>query len=228
MADRPTVYVVCSDQHRNGKTLLARLVTDYLLLEGRDPFCIDLSHPEGALRSYFPGRTVLADFAHITGQMQTFDTMLQAPNRDYVIDVAVQHLQAFSEAVRSLDILSAASDAGLAVAILFVVDSVDDSLHAATIFERAFVPALFVPVRNEHVGSALPQGFRGPAIYLHSLEADLWDIVGNRRFSFRTYVLGDEGAVPVRLRPQLKSFLQAAMAGLADIAPALSLARLQS
>jgi len=37
MALESTVYIICSDQHRNGKTLLARVLVDYLMLDGRDP-----------------------------------------------------------------------------------------------------------------------------------------------------------------------------------------------
>ena len=75
MAITPTIYVVVSDQHRNGKTLLARLLSDYLLLDGRDPFLFDTDAPDGPLRNFFPGRTALADFAAIRGQMKLFDTI---------------------------------------------------------------------------------------------------------------------------------------------------------
>ena len=34
MAGEPTVYIVCSDQHRNGKTMLARVLVDFLVLDG--------------------------------------------------------------------------------------------------------------------------------------------------------------------------------------------------
>ena len=52
MAYTPTVYITASDQHRNGKTLLARLLADYLLLDGRDPFMIDTDAPDGPLRNF--------------------------------------------------------------------------------------------------------------------------------------------------------------------------------
>ena len=38
MASHFAVHIVCSDRHRNGKTLLARVLVDFLLLDGRDPF----------------------------------------------------------------------------------------------------------------------------------------------------------------------------------------------
>ena len=87
MAAPALIAIVCSDRHRNGKTLLARLLVDHLLMEERDPYCLDLSYPEGTLRSFFPGRTALVDFEHVPGQMKVFDTILAGPGRDYVIDV---------------------------------------------------------------------------------------------------------------------------------------------
>lgn len=227
MASQPAIHIVCSGQHRNGKTLLARLLADYLLLEDRDPFLIDLSHPEGALRSYFPGRTALVDFSDIRGQMLAFDTMLQAPGRDYVVDVPVQQLPAFVQVVHDLNVIAEAAKAGLATVVFCIVDQGEDSLKAAASLERVFAPALFVPVRNLFVGSALSARFGGLTLVLPVLDPELRDLAGSRRFSFRNFVLGEEAEIPFRLRPQLRSFLQSVMAGLAEVQPALSLARLR-
>ena len=91
------VFIVCSDHARNGKTLLARVLVDFLLLEGRDPFCFDLGHPDPALRQYFPGRTAALDFAQAGRSGRLFDTMLARGGRDYVIDLSAQHLALFCE-----------------------------------------------------------------------------------------------------------------------------------
>ena len=82
MAAPPTVFLICSDLARNGKTLLARVLVDFLLMEGRDPFCFDLAPPAGALRQYFPGRTALLDFAQEEGRTKLFDTLLTRPGRE--------------------------------------------------------------------------------------------------------------------------------------------------
>ena len=99
MADKPTIYIVASDASRNGKTLLARLVVDYLLLDGKDPFIFDTDAPDGPLRQFFPGRTALADFEKMPGRMKLFDTILTSPGRDYVIDLPQRHMQPFFKAV---------------------------------------------------------------------------------------------------------------------------------
>src|SRR5882724_10038799 len=112
MALEPCVYIVCSDQHRNGKTLLARVLVDHLMLEGRDPFVIDAGLPEGPLRTHFPGRTALVDFSTVRGQMKVFDTILGSPGRDYVIDLTADQTQRFSEAAIELGFFPEARRAG--------------------------------------------------------------------------------------------------------------------
>ena len=227
MASAPAIFVTCSDQHRNGKTLLARLLVDYLLLEQRDPFAIDLSHPEGALRAYFPGRTALVDFDHVAGQIKAFDTILAAPGRDYVIDMPAQHLAKFCETFADLQFREAIRKAGFRLVVFFVVDKGEESLKAATHAEDLLTPDLFIPVRNEAVGSALPRRFSGLTLSMPAIDPEVVEIVNSRRFSFRSFLLGDEQPVPLRIRPGLKSFLHGVMSCFRDIEPALSLLNLR-
>ena len=227
MAPSPAVHIVCSDQHRNGKTLLARVLVDFLMIEGRDPLVIALSSPEGPPRRYFPGRTALVDFAHVTGQMKAFDTIMSAPNRDYLIDIPAQHLETFCQSFADLKLGREIRAAGLPIVVLFIIDNNPESLRAATAIEAALAPDVFIPVRNEMVGSALPQGFGGLVLTMSLLDEEVQAIVSERRFSFRLFQLGEEAAVPLRLRPNLKTFLHGLMSGFGDISPALSLLKLR-
>ena len=227
MASAPAIHIVCSDQHRNGKTLLARLLVDYLLLEQHDPFAIDLSYPEGILRPYFPGRTALVDFDEVAGQMKAFDTILAGPGRDYVIDIPAQHLAKFCETFTDLQFRNAIRKAGFRLIVYFVIDKEEESLKAATHAEDILTPELFIPVRNEAVGSALPRRFTGLSLTMPVLDPEVIGIVNSRRFSFRSFLLGDEQPVPLRIRPNLKTFLHSVMSCFRDIEPALSLLNLR-
>lgn len=227
MAPPPGVFIVCSDQHRNGKTLLARVLVDYLLLEERDPFVIDLSHPEGALRSYFPGRTAMVDFGHVSGQIKAFDTIIKAPGRDYVIDIPAQHLPKFCATVADLQFRQEIRKSGFRLIVFFIIDKGEESLKSATHVEDILAPDLFIPVRNEVVGSALPRRFGGLTLTMPALEPEVLEIVNARRFSFRTFLLGEEQAVPLRVRPNLKTFLHSVISGFRDMEPALSLLNLR-
>lgn len=227
MAAPPTVFIVCSDQARNGKTLLARVLVDFLLMEGRDPFCFDLGHPEPSLRLFFPGRTAYLDFGQEEGQAQVFDTLINRAGRDYVIDLPAHHLALFCEQASARTFQTHAEEKGFRTAVLYVVDREERSLQTAVAVEEVLLPDIFVPVANRMVGSALPQGVPGPALVMEKMDDDLHAVVSNRRFSLRVFMQGDQSSVPVRLRTNLKNFLHGLVSGMREFEPALSLQALR-
>jgi hypothetical protein len=227
VAEPPTVYIVCSDRHRNGKTLLARVLVDFLLAGGHDPFVIDADSPEGPLRAAFPGRTALVNFEDIRGQMKLFDTILGSPGRDYVIDLPAAETEHFCDAAIELDFVAEARRRGFALAMLFVVDRDPDSADTARHVDAIFYPDLFVPVRNAAVGSAWRASPRELVIDMPALAPEVSAITEDRRFSFRAFMLGDVGAVPHDLRPALAAFLSPLTTALRDLGPALSLKVIQ-
>jgi hypothetical protein len=228
MTQPATLFIVCSDLSRNGKTLLARVLTDYLLIEGRDPFCFDLGAAEGGLRSYFPGRTARASLGNPQEAAGFFDRMLAAAGRDQVIDIAADQLAAFREAASSRGLAAAAHAQGFRLCILFIVDRDETSLKAAIDLEEELVPDLFVPVINRFAGSALPEGVPGPALAMERLEPELAMIIASRRFSLRAVMLGEDTGIPLRHKTSLKNFLLALETGIREFAPALSLQQLRA
>ncbi len=217
MATSPTVHIICSDQHRNGKTLLARLLVDFLMLDGRDPFCIDTDTPDGPLRAFFPGRTALADFAAIKGQMKLFDTILAAPGRDYVIDLPARHTEAFFHTARDLDFFAECRNAGFRVFVFYVVDNSFASLKAAYALQRDGKSDLFVPVRNMLVRSHWPES--EGALTIPFLAAPIASAISNRRFSLREFVNGDPQGLATDMVPHLQSFLYEMLNGLNGLEP---------
>lgn len=227
MPAAPTIFIVCSDRSRNGKTLLARVLTDHLLLDERDPFCFDLSAPEGALRAYFPGRTALIDFEQETGRAKVFETTLARQGRDYVVDIPGAQLSAFCEAAETLGFSGAAEARGFRICVLFIIDRDESSLKTAIAVEEVLQPDLMVPVINRFVGSSLPKGVPGPVLAMEKVDGEIHPIVSHRRFSLRAFLLGEDGGVPVRLRANLQNFLHGLVGGLRDLEPELSLRSLK-
>jgi hypothetical protein len=223
MPSPPTLYIVSSDRGRNGKTLLARVLTDHLLIEERDPFCFDLSAPEGALRAYFPGRTALIDMNDETSRAKLFDILLTRAGRDYVIDVPSPQLARFCEAAAGVSLHEAARQKGFRLCVLFVVDRDPASLKSAVALEEMLQPELLVPVVNRFIGTSLPDGVPGPVITIERIEGELRVLVSHRRFSFRSFLLGDETGVPARLRTPLKNVLHGLCDGFRNLDPAMSL-----
>ena len=225
MAIAPTIYIVASDQHRNGKTLLARLLADYLLLDGRDPFLVDTDAPDGPLRNYFPGRTALADFATIKGQMKLFDTILAAPGRDYVVDLPVRHLENFLAAAADLNFFQECKNLEFRVFFFFVVDNSFTSLKAAKAVQALAGIDLFVPVHNKLVRSTWPEEEGSLTIPL--LPAAIASAIGNKRFSIRNFVQGDVQGLDEEMTMELQNFLYEVLNNLSNLEPVLSLKNLK-
>lgn len=225
MANEPTIYIVASGQNRNGKTLLARLLADFLMLEGHDPFLIDTDAPEGALRNFFPGRTALADLSQITGEMKLFDTVLGGPGRDYVIDLPAKHTESFFAAEENLQFFKACREKGFRIFLFYIVDNTQSALRGARDVQAYPGIDLFVPVRNMIVGSTWPED--EGAFTLPALPPELARLIGNRRFSLRAFIQGDRQDLPEHLLPQLQDFLFEIMTNLTNLEPMVSLQSLK-
>lgn len=221
MAKQPTIYIVCSDRHRNGKTLLARILVDYLVLEDRDPFVIDTEAPEGPLRASFPGRTALVDFAAVAGQMKLFDTIIAGPGRDYVIDLATPQFEAFFDIQKKLDFMTEASRVGFRVIVLFIVDKYHGSLAAADDVRHAIFPGHVLLVNNAFVGGALSWGDKRPRFNVPVMDRSTAELLENKRFSIRSFLLGDDFQLAPEVDAKLRSFLSAVVGALDSIEPAI-------
>ncbi len=221
MAVQSTIYIVASDQHRNGKTLLSRLLVDYLLIDGRDPFVFDTDAPDGPLRNFFPGRTALADFSAITGQMKLFDTILAAPGRDYVVDLPGRHTERFFAAEHDLRFFTECKKLGFRIFLFFIVDQNLVSLKAAKALQHYAGVDLFVPVRNLLVRSSWPDD--DGALTLPYISAPLALAISNKRFSFRAFVQGDTQGLAEEYVPPLQNFLYEVLNNLSNLEPVFSL-----
>jgi hypothetical protein len=221
MAIQPTIYITASDQSRNGKTLLARLLADYLMLDGADPFLFDTDAPDGPLRNFFPGRTAMVDFAAIRGQMKLFDTILAAPGRDYIIDLPARHLESFLGTERDLKFFSECKKQGFRIFFFFVVDDRMISVRAAREAKENTGIDLFVPVRNMHVRSAWPED--GGALTMPFLAAPIASAINNRRFSFRSFVQGDFQGLSEDQAQELQVFLYETLNNISNLEPVYSL-----
>jgi hypothetical protein len=195
------------------------------MLDGRDPFMIDTDAPDGPLRNYFPGRTALADFAQMHGQMKLFDTIIASPGRDYVVDLPARHLEGFFKAASELNFFAEAKKAGFRIMLFFIVDRSISALKAARAHEHVAGIDLFVPVINEFIGSAWPQ--RESALVIPALPQSVAFAITDKRFSLRAFVLGDAQRLDEGSQPTLSSFLFEVLNNLANIEPYVSLKNLK-
>ncbi|MFN0192700.1 MAG: hypothetical protein ACKVP5_12140 [Aestuariivirga sp.] len=219
MRRSPVIFVVCSVRPRSGKSLLARVLVDYLLLDGHDPFVIDAGDSGHALRPYFPGRTAAVDYGQTLGRMKIFDTIMAGPGRDYVIDLAASATASFFEFAAELDFMTEARSAGFrTVAVCFGAAGPDPFAG----LQRSTGADLFVAAASGK--RALVED----AMQFPELDEETAEAIASRRVSLRAFLLGDESAVPEPSRGPLKAFLFQAMSALREIELALSRKKLRA
>lgn len=191
-----TFHIVCSDQPRNGKTLVARLLCDYLILCRRAPLIFDASPTPGGLRSYFPARASKVELSTTAGQMALFDRALAQPLHDSVVELPAHLLTAVIDLMRQIGFGEKTHTPGLEVVILFVADRSVDSLLAARKLRASLRPARFIIVRNEAILAADPDRmakflYDGLAkegqIVVPLLDPAVMAAIEDRTFSFRRF-----------------------------------------
>lgn len=155
MERRPKLIVVCSDRTRTGKSLLARLFVDYLLLAWRDPFLFDTAAAPGDVVRFFPERAMLVDLSRTSGQMALFDTILNSPPRDFVIDLSTAHFERFFAIVNEIAFLDELETRGIAVGIVYVTDTTERHVALERLVARLPVDAVTI---------VLNQGLAPPAL----------------------------------------------------------------
>ena len=141
-------HLVCSDEPRNGKTLYARLLADYLILCDRPPLIFDASSGVGG---YFIVRSQKVDLSRAAGQMAVFDRALEPPIRDCVVDLPAERLSETAGLMRTIGFAEAARSHGLGVVVHYLVDRTLDSLFAGRNTRSNVDPDRFIIVRNEAI-----------------------------------------------------------------------------
>ena len=89
------LYIVASPRPRVGKTLLARLLMEYFLDNGRPLVGFDLNPREPVLAGRFPNLVWPVDIGDIRGQMELFDRLIADTASTKVIDVGYGPFEQF-------------------------------------------------------------------------------------------------------------------------------------
>lgn len=212
----PKIQVVCSDQARNGKTLLTRLLADYLTLVGRETTVFDAEFPHSGVRMFLPERTRLVDLSKIAGQMTMIDNILGTPPQDYVIDLPSRLLTDTFHLFDQIDFAGEARRKGFYVLVYYIVDRPFASLRMARQIYNAGQMDRFVPVRNEAVGhvsdhcnvvNLYGEIAQEGEIAMPLLERGIVQFVEQRGFSFCPFLLNRYTHVPGAVRVPLRSFI---------------------
>jgi hypothetical protein len=201
MERRPKVIVVCSGRGRTGKSLLARLFVDYLLLAWRDPFVFDTAPVPGDVARFYPERSMLVDLSRTRGQMALFDTILASPPRDFVVDLAAPDFSRFFDIMAEISFLEEIETRGYAMGIVYVTDTQAPPAELVRLAARLPVDTVTIVLNEGLVPAALAdhQGREPPLpamvadvsrFVLPALDPELAREVASPPFSFAGVVEG--------------------------------------
>ena len=150
------LYVVCSPKRGVGKTLLARLLAEFYLIDGRPVAAFDLADEGPQLADYLPDCTTIADIGDATGQMALFDRILADRQATKIIDLSHRTFKDFFTIAEKIGFFAEARRQGIEPLILFMIDPGQKSAKAYAILRRWLMEASLLPVRNQMVAKGIP------------------------------------------------------------------------
>jgi hypothetical protein len=184
------VYIICSPRPQVGKTLLARLLCEFLLLKNGNVVAFDINLKEPSLLEYLPRTTETADVIDTYGKMQLMDRLIVNDSIAKVIDLGFHAFDEFVKMADEIGYMKEAARRGVAPVILFVADTDRLSARAYETLRAQISGNALVTVDNEHiVRGELPEAMgRGRTIGISALPPFLKSYIDRLNFSFTGYL----------------------------------------
>ena len=194
------LYIVASPQPRIGKTLLARLLIEFLLANGHKVTGYDLNPREPRLAERFPELVSMADIADTPGQMALFDQLLCDKSRAVVIDLGYGLFQQFFAVVEEIGLESEARQCSIEPVVFFIADSLASTAQYYADLQGRLPLTAFVPVHNESTSVIFsPRDFPPSrpdhgVVRLPRLSPAVSGVIHRPKFSFRDHIAKQHGA----------------------------------
>jgi hypothetical protein len=184
------VYIICSPRPLVGKTLVARLLSEFLLLKNGSVVAFDVNLKEPSLVEYLPKITETAEVDDTFGKMALMDRLIIPDGIAKVIDLGFHVFDEFFEMTEEIGFMKEAVRRDVAPVILFVGDTDRVSARSYPVLQRQIPPTALVTVDNEYVvrGELPPAFARGKMLRIAALPNFLRTYVDRLSFSFSDYL----------------------------------------
>ena len=187
---RTPVYIICSTRPQVGKTLMARLLTEFLKLQRGDVVAFDVSLKEPSLLDFLPRLTETADIDDTFGKMALMDRLIVHDETAKVIDLGYHAFDEFFRMTAEIGFAKEAARRGVAPIVLFMGDSDRASLRAYETLQQQYPQRALYVIDNEQVlrgeiPSALGQG---KMLHVPALPPFLKTYIDRLNFSFTGYL----------------------------------------
>lgn len=233
MSFRNSATIIASPRPRVGKTLLARLVTDFHVHEGRAVAAFDLNDGPTALARFAPERTAKADISDIKGQMALFDRLVSDDDVAKVVDIGNEQFEEFFTQAARIGLAEEARRRDIVPSILFIATPDRSSIEAYRRLRGLLPLATLTPAFNELLGP--PQhrdsypvlGGREP-VRFPALAPALRKYVEQPPFSFADQQLANASNIPLDGHIELQRWLRKTYAQLRELENQIDVTRVVS
>src|SRR5947208_4688898 len=184
------VYIICSPRPLVGKTLLARLLSEFLLLKDGRVSAFDINLKEPSLLEYLPRLTETADVMDTYGKMQLMDRLIVDDGVAKVIDLGFHAFDEFFKMTSEIGFLKEAARRSVAPIVLFVADADRVSARSYQMLQAQIPPKARIIFDHAYVvRGELPREMGlGRVLRISALPSFLKTYVDRLSFSFTEYL----------------------------------------
>jgi hypothetical protein len=191
---RTPVYIICSPRPLVGKTLVARLLSEFLMLKNDPVTAFDVNLKEPSLLEYLPAITETAEVDDTFGKMALMDRLIINDDVAKVIDLGFHAFDEFFKMTEEIGFMKEAVRRGIAPVVLFIGDTDRVSARSYPTLQRQIPPSALVTVDNEYVvRGEMPAAFaQGKILRLPALPTFLKSYIDRLSFSFTDYLRNEQ------------------------------------
>ncbi|MGO8908295.1 MAG: hypothetical protein ACLQDM_03040 [Bradyrhizobium sp.] len=184
------VYIICSPRPLVGKTLIARLLSEFLLLKSGTVTAFDVNLKEPSLLEYLPDITETAEVDDTFGKMALMDRLIINDGIAKVIDLGFHAFDEFFKMTDEIGFMKEAARRGVSPIILFVGDTDRVSARSYPMLQRQIPATALVSIDNEYVvrGELPPAFAEGRVLHIAALPVFLKTYIDRLTFSFTEYL----------------------------------------
>src|SRR5246127_5646713 len=184
------VYIICSPRPLVGKTLIARLLSEFLLLKNGAVASFDINLKEPSLLEYLPRITETAEVDDTFGKMALMDRLIIHDGVAKVIDLGFHAFDEFFKMSEEIGFMKEAARRGVSPIVLFVPDTDRASARGYPMLQELIPASALVTVDNEHVvRGELPVAMsHGRVLRIAALPVFLKTYIDRLTFSFTEYL----------------------------------------
>ncbi|HEV7876466.1 hypothetical protein [Bradyrhizobium sp.] len=191
---RTPVYIICSPRPLVGKTLIARLLSEFLSLQRGSVNAFDINLKEPSLLDYLPKLTETADVDDTFGKMQLMDRLILNDGIAKVIDLGFHAFDEFFRMSEEIGFMKEAARRGIAPLVAFVADTDRASARGYDMLSQQIPPHALLTIDNEFVvRGELPEAMGyGRVLPIAALPVFLKTYIDRLGFSFTTYLRNEK------------------------------------